>query len=105
MHRTGEAPREAGTEICEQVIREHLDSPSMLCLLALQDWLGMDEQLRSAHPEREQINVPADAHHNWNYRIHLNVEDLIQASHFNEKVRNLIKRSGRWGCCSGLLVE
>lgn len=105
MHRTGEAPREAGTEICEQVIREHLDSPSMLCLLALQDWLGMDEQLRSAHSEREQINVPADAHHNWNYRIHLNVEDLIQASHFNEKVRNLIKRSGRWGCCSGLLVE
>lgn len=105
MHREGDAPKEASTEICEQVIREHLDSPSMLCLLALQDWLGMDEQLRSAHPEQEQINVPADPHHNWNYRIHLNVEDLIQASNFNERVRSLIKRSGRWGCCSGQLVE
>ena len=67
----------------------------MLCLLAVQDWLSMDEALRSSCPEEEQINNPANAAHYWRYRVHLTVEQLESADSFNRKVRKLIKESGR----------
>jgi len=67
----------------------------MLALIGLQDWLGMDEQLRAAHPDEERINVPADPHHYWRYRMHLTLEELLNAGEFNEKIKEMIKNSGR----------
>ena len=77
------------------VVKEHLLSPSMLCLLALQDLLAISPSLRSRQPELEQINDPANAHHHWRYRMHITLEELIQATAFNEKLRGLIALSGR----------
>ena len=91
----GEAPATASSEICEQIVAMHLNSNSILCLLALQDLLAIDENLRHPNPEVEQINVPANPHQYWQYRMHLNIEDLMQATSFNEKLRALIVRSGR----------
>lgn len=91
----GEAPEEASPEICEKVLIQHLQAPSMLCLPALQDWLAISPELRSTHPEKEQINVPANANHYWRYRMHITLEQLIQASGFNEKIRGLIAAAGR----------
>ena len=62
----------------------------MLCLLALQDLLAISPTLRSQHPEREQINVPANPNQYWRYRMHLTLEQLIQATAFNEKLRGLL---------------
>lgn len=95
MGREGQAPAEASPEICEQVVAMHLESPSMLCLLALQDLLAIDANLRHPHPEAEQINVPADPDHYWRYRMHLTLEELAAATAFNEKLRGLVARSGR----------
>lgn len=91
----GEAPQDAEPEVCEQVVMMHLNSPSMLCLNALQDYLAMDAQLRNPHYEMEQINVPANAQQYWQYRMHLDIEDLVAATAFNEKLRNMVKSSGR----------
>ncbi len=90
---SGEAPQEATPEVCEEVVSRHIQSPSMLCLLALQDLLAISPTLRSPHPEKEQINDPANPNQNWCYRMHLTIEALIQASAFNEKLRDLIKRA------------
>lgn len=90
LEHEGEAPVEATPEICEEVVSKHIQSPSMLCLLALQDLLAISPTLRSAHPEKEQINIPADPNHYWRYRMHLNLEDLVQNTAFNEKLRGLI---------------
>ena len=95
LGREGDAPEEAPADACEQMVSQHLASPSMLCLIALQDYLAMDTKLRHPHPEAEQINNPADPHHYWQYRMHITLEQLCNATPFNEKLRALIKRSGR----------
>jgi 4-alpha-glucanotransferase len=77
------------------VVAEHLASPSMLCLLALQDYLSIDEQLRRPTPEEEQINVPADPHHVWNYRMHLTLETLLVATDFNRRLQRMMAAAGR----------
>lgn len=92
LHHGGEAPDEASPEICEDVVTRHIQSPSMLCLLSLQDLLAISPSLRSPHPECEQINVPANPNQYWRYRMHLNIEELIQATAFNDKLISIIER-------------
>jgi 4-alpha-glucanotransferase len=67
----------------------------MLCLISLQDWLSMDEGLRSDNIEQERINVPANPNHYWRYRMHLTIEQLMQADSFNDKIRMMIEHGGR----------
>lgn len=95
LRRGGVAPAEADCDTCEAVVSAHLDGPSMLCLLALQDWLSVSRELRADNVASEQINVPANPHHYWGYRMHLTMEELQGNTQFNEKIRNLIARSGR----------
>lgn len=38
----GAAPATATPELCEEVVRNHLHSNSILCILSLQDWMSMD---------------------------------------------------------------
>lgn len=64
------------TEECAAMVREHVESPSMLVVLPLQDWLASSATLRSPNPRSEQINDPANPNHVWRYRLHLNLEQL-----------------------------
>lgn len=89
----GNPPAEPTPEICEEIVSRHLHSPSMLCLLSLQDWLSVSPTLRNPHPEEEQINVPANPQQYWRYRMHLPVERLIRATDFSEKLRGLIQQT------------
>jgi 4-alpha-glucanotransferase len=89
-------PAEAPGWVCEEVVRRHLESPSMLCILSLQDWLGVDEQLRYPDAAAERINVPANPRHYWRYRMHLTLESLMQQSAFNTRLRRLIDETGRY---------
>ena len=73
----------------------HLDSPSMLCILPLQDWLSTDGVLRRQMPSEEQINEPANPEHYWRYRMHLTMEQLMEAHDFNNRIRTSILHSGR----------
>lgn len=95
LQRAGTAPTLLTPEECQTVITAHLASPSMLCLLAWQDWIGIDEALRREEVEEEQINVPANPNHYWGYRMHLTIEQLKKATEYNQKLQQLIVRSGR----------
>ena len=95
LHRSGEAPHPLPGWLASDIVSRHLTSPSMLCLLSLQDWLSIDEQLRLPDANAERINIPANPRHYWRYRMHLNIEQLLQADDFNETIRTLIKQSGR----------
>lgn len=95
LGRSGEAPAEASPDICEDIVSAHLESPSMLCLLALQDWLALDARLRRPDAGAEQINIPANPEHYWCYRMHITLEELALATAFSEKIRSLVERSGR----------
>ena len=67
----------------------------MLCLLSLQDWLSMDENLRLPDENAERINIPANPRHYWRYRMHMNIEQLLQADSLNDEISTLITQSGR----------
>lgn len=95
LQKDGDAPRVMPGWLCEEVVARHLFSPSMLCLISLQDWLSIDEDLRNPDALAERINVPADANHYWRYRMHLNIEDLMGAEGFNSRIRELIVRAER----------
>ena len=91
----GEAPAEMPGWLAEEIIARHVYCPSMLCLLSLQDWLAMDDDLRNPNVEQERINVPSDPHHYWRYRMHLKLEQLMESKAFNARVNSLLGRGGR----------
>ena len=95
LHQRGKAPQECEAWICESIVRQHLDSPAMLTILPLQDWMAMDEHLRYPDPAFERINVPANSNHYWRYRMHLTLEELLEAEDFNRQVGRIVKQSGR----------
>ena len=91
----GTAPKTLSGKLCEEIVAQHLDSPSMLCLISLQDWLSIDEKLQNPNIEEERINVPANPKHYWRYRMHLPISALKDAQAFNERLKRLIADSGR----------
>jgi 4-alpha-glucanotransferase len=92
----GEVPTAAPGWVCEEIIRQHLQSPSLLCILAFQDWLSMDEELRYPDVNAERINVPANPRHYWRYRMHLTLEDLMRNKAFNKKMIEMIEETNRY---------
>ena len=95
LHHGGEAPYFAEPWLCDQIIDLHLKSPSMLCIIPLQDWLSINGVIRRKNPREEQINVPANSRHYWRYRMHLTVEELRSNKEFTSYLRSKIKNSGR----------
>jgi 4-alpha-glucanotransferase len=96
LHCEGQAPALCEPWICERIVSQHLDSPSMFCILPLQDWLSIDGTVRyQGDPADERINVPANPRHYWRWRMHTTLEDLIAQSAFNSRLKELIASSGR----------
>ena len=95
LSESGEAPQDCEPWICRKIVKMHLDSPSRLAILPLQDWLSMDGRLRNPDPDSERINDPAESRHYWRYRMHLTLEQLIEADDLNSGIRSMITSSGR----------
>ncbi len=86
---------EKSPEECRRILKEHLDSLSMLAIFPLQDWLSMDGALRWPNPAEERINDPADPDNKWRWRMHLTTTQLLESSEFCTKVASLVKDSRR----------
>ncbi len=95
LQKQGRAPEHLPAHLAEEIIARHLYSPSMLCILSLQDWLAMDAELRSKNPRDERINTPSDPYNRWQWRMHLTIEELMKADKYNNKVKTMITRSKR----------
>ena len=95
LRRGGAAPRPLPGWLAKDIVSRHLTSPSMLCLLSFQDWMSIDEKLRLPDENAERINIPANPRHYWRYRMHLTIEQLMQADELNEEISTLIIQSGR----------
>ena len=63
-----------------RMLWDFLDSPSMLAIFPLQDWVAMDPQLRRPDRMAERINEPANPHHHWRFRLHFDLHELMEAS-------------------------
>ena len=95
LRRGGDAPHPLPGWLAKDILSRQLTSPSMLCLLSLQDWLSIDERLRLPDQNAERINIPANPRHYWRYRMHLTIEQLMKEDDFNETIKTLIIQSGR----------
>jgi len=95
MEQWGEAPQFCEAWINRAIVVQHLRSPAMWSIFQLQDLLGMSEAVRSKDPRGERINNPANPKHYWQYRLHINLEDLIKDEVFTAMVRQTIANADR----------
>ena len=97
LKKDGEAPLNCTPELCCEILELHLHSPAMLSIHPLQDWMSINSELRRANDDEEQINIPANPNHYWQYRMHLNTEDLLNLASFNEELSKIMLKHKR-GC-------
>ncbi len=95
MGQKGEPPFYCEPWISKEIILQHLYSPAMWSVFQLQDLMGMSATVRRENPAEERINNPAEPEHYWNYRMHINLEDLLQEEAFTKELKTYIVESGR----------
>lgn len=89
LHMSGTAPQTLSPEQSEMIVRHHMESKSLLCIISLQDWLAMSPELRSDNLEQEQINHPEIPRHYWRWRMLPTIEQLQADLTFTDKVREI----------------
>lgn len=92
---SGSADADLSPDDVREIILRHLNSPCMLAVFPLQDWLALDGKLRRREYMAERINQPADPDHHWRYRVHLDLAELAADVDFCTSVRMLVAQSGR----------
>ena len=92
----GDAPYFCDPWVVDIILKQHLNSPAILTILPLQDWLAADGELRySGNPADERINVPAIPRYYWRYRMHCTLESLAAQDKFNAHIRGIVEEAGR----------
>lgn len=91
----GEAPYFCEAWINRAIIQQHLQSPAMWSIFQMQDLLGISETIRRQDPREERINDPANPKHYWQYRMHIDLDTLIDHAEFNDTLREMIVAAGR----------
>ena len=89
------APYFAEPWVCKEIVRQHLESSSMWTILPIQDFIAMDGDFRWDQTQREQINIPANPHHHWCYKMHQSLEEILERQYLNDMLSEMIKESGR----------
>ena len=95
LYREGPAPHPLPGWLARDIIARHLTSPSMLCILSVQDWLAIDEKLRLPNADAERINIPANPKHYWRYRMHISLEKLAASKDFMANLTELVAQGRR----------
>eukprot|EP01156_Anaeramoeba_ignava_P014473 Anaeramoba_ignava/a609284_25.p1 GENE.a609284_25~~a609284_25.p1 ORF type:complete len:1053 (+),score=371.42 a609284_25:19-3177(+) len=97
LHNFGDPPKIADIQVCTQIIKQNLESDSMICIIPIQDWFSINPDLRIENPKDERINYPPDRNHHWKYQIQIPVEDLInEYPSFTNKISRMIDSSDRY---------
>jgi 4-alpha-glucanotransferase len=63
-------------DVVRRILLRQIQSPSMITLIAVQDWLALSEDLRHPDPSAERINRPDNPHNYWCYRLHVPLSSL-----------------------------
>lgn len=96
LHCAGDLPSVCEPWLCSLIIERNMGSPSMLAVLPLQDWLSIEEDTRyHGDPSDERINVPSEPGHYWRYRMHPDLEMLLENRVLCSHIRDMVKGSGR----------
>ena len=95
LRQGGAVPSVCTPDVVELINRQHFNSPSMWAIFPIQDLVGMDKKLRRYDADAEQINNPENPKHYWRFRFHLTVEQLMKETALAERIKTMVKESGR----------
>jgi len=85
------APKTCTPRLCKEIIDLHLRSGSLWTVIPAQDLLGINGTIRQPNPRTERVNDPSAPHHNWNFRLHRTMEDLLSQAAFIAEVREMVR--------------
>lgn len=95
LHWHGPAPHPVNKEVIHEIIRRHFDSKAMLVIIPLQDFFALASETTVDDIDSERINDPSNPLNNWNYRIHLPLEELLEKTELIGQITDLIKNTRR----------
>ncbi len=96
LGRTDDMPWFCEPWVAELIVKQHLESPAMLCILPLQDYFAIDGEVRyGGDPADERINVPAIPRFYWRYRMHVSIEELLANKEYTAHLAELIHSARR----------
>lgn len=81
--------------LAEEIVARHLYSPSMFCVLNMQDWLAIGGASYAASDQTEGMERTLGEENHWKHRMPFTLNQLQGEDTFNEKIRQMIKGSGR----------
>lgn len=96
LYHTGAAPHPLPGWLAREIVVRQMQTPSMLCIVQLQDWLATDERIRQADPTGERVNVPANPFHYWRYRMPMTIESLKADRDFVNSIKDIVDETGRY---------
>ena len=89
LHKQNQAPALLSPQDCELIIRHHMKSNSLLSIISLQDWLGIDEMMRAENLEKEQINHPEIPKYYWRWRMKPTIEQLYSNKELTQRIKEI----------------
>jgi len=95
LKKFGNPPKQLTQELAIEIIQAHLNSKALYAIFLLQDLFAMSDTVKFPHPSLERINDPADPEFEWNWRMHLYLEELHLAQSFTKKIKMMVKESKR----------
>ena len=95
LGQSGTAPWNLEPELAEIIMKQHFYNNSMLAIFPIQEFLATDHELANPNIDEERINQPDVFPHYWRYRMHLNLESLMDRKDFNQKISMWVKDSNR----------
>lgn len=83
-------------EVYRLILRRHLESPALLTILPLADWMSASKILWLTRPSSEQINHPEDPDQYWCFRFPCPLPTITQLDpSWQERISTLIQQTNR----------
>lgn len=95
LGQSGTAPWNLEPQLAEIIMKQHLYNNAMLAIFPIQEFFAADYELTNPNIDDERINNPAVFPHYWRYRMHINLESLMNKEDFNNKIACWVKDSNR----------
>lgn len=89
------APCHLSPALAEEIVARHLHGPSMFCVLNMQDWLAISGTSYAVGIRTACMGRTLEGDNYWSNRMPFTLNQLQGDDTFNEKIRQMIKGSGR----------
>jgi 4-alpha-glucanotransferase len=87
----GACPPRMQLPLLSKIMAHCAGAQSLLCMFQVQDLLDLDQELWSADPGTDRINVPGTVtEQNWTWRMPVSVEDLSRRTGLRGKIRTVV---------------